>query len=97
MKYTFYPEAEIELNVAIDYYEECKIGLGEEFAQEIFAAIQRILAYPKAWTRLSKNSRRCITNRFPYCVIYQIKDEEILIVAITRLSQKPYYWKDRIE
>jgi len=97
MKYTFCPEAEEELNRAIEYYEECKIGLGEEFAREVFTTIQRILNYPNAWTRLSQNSRRCITNRFPYGVIYQIKDDEILIVAITGLTQKPNYWKDRFE
>lgn len=97
MNYIFYPEAEEELNLAAEYYEECKTGLGKEFAHEIFSTIQRILSYPKAWTILSSNSRRCITNRFPYGVIYQIKDEEILIVAITRLTQKPFYWKDRIE
>jgi hypothetical protein len=35
MKYSFYPEAEIEFNISIDYYEECQINLGFEFANEV--------------------------------------------------------------
>jgi hypothetical protein len=34
MNYSFHPEAEIEFNNAIDYYEECKEGLGLEFTVE---------------------------------------------------------------
>jgi len=35
MKYLFHPDAEQEFNAAIDYYEECKTGLGLEFANEV--------------------------------------------------------------
>ena len=49
MTYLFHPEAEKEFNIAIDYYEECKIGLGLEFANEVYKTIQRILAFPTAW------------------------------------------------
>ena len=49
MTYSFYPEAEIELNVAVDYYEECKVGLGAEFAYEVQKTIQRVLEFPTAW------------------------------------------------
>jgi hypothetical protein len=48
MNFKFHPEAEIELNASIDYYQECKIGLGLEFANEVYATIQRILNFPKA-------------------------------------------------
>jgi hypothetical protein len=97
MKYSFHPAAEEELDIAIAYYEECKTGLGYEFAHEVFSTIHRIINFPQAWTRLSENSRRCITNRFPYGVIYQIKHGTINVVAIMRLNQKPFYWQDRIK
>lgn len=34
MAYSFHPDAEAELNISVDYYEECKDGLGAEFAYE---------------------------------------------------------------
>lgn len=95
MRYSFHPLAKAELYEAIDYYEECQSGLGLDFAKEIFSSIQRIVQFPRAWSRLSKNTRRCLTNRFPYGVIYQIQENETLIIAIMQLNRKPTYWKSR--
>lgn len=41
MKCSFHPEAEKEFYEAIDYFEEIEIGLGYDFAVEIYAAIER--------------------------------------------------------
>ncbi|MBT9159660.1 MAG: type II toxin-antitoxin system RelE/ParE family toxin [Dehalococcoidia bacterium] len=66
MNFSFHPAAEQELNEAVDYYNQAQDGLGLQFAKEIYAAIQNILAFPRAWTPLSENTRRCLVNRFPY-------------------------------
>ena len=75
MNYSFHPDVEKELNEAIAYYNECQIGLGLEFAKEVYLAIQNILSFPQAWAPLSANTRRCLTNFFPYGVIYQVTGE----------------------
>jgi len=49
MTYSFHPDAELELNASVDYYEECKTNLGSEFAYEVQKTIQRILEFPTAW------------------------------------------------
>jgi hypothetical protein len=77
LKYSFHTDAEKELNDTIDYYSECQNGLGLEFAKEVYSLIQNILSFPQAWAPLSPNTRRCLTNRFPYGVIYQITESEI--------------------
>ena len=97
MKYSFHPSANDEFNAAIDYYEECRTDLGLEFAKEVFSTIQRIMRFPEAWAPLSKNTRRCLTNRFPYGLIYQVIEYEILVIAVMQLNRKPGYWKERIE
>ncbi|OGQ69183.1 MAG: plasmid stabilization protein, partial [Deltaproteobacteria bacterium RIFCSPLOWO2_12_FULL_42_16] len=91
----FHPDAEKELNEAIAYYNECQNGLGLEFAKELYLSIQNILSFPHAWAPLSANTRRCLTNRFPYGVIYQITDEEVFIIAVMYLNREPSYWKNR--
>jgi len=35
MTYSFHQDAEIELNVSVDYYQECKDGLGTAFVYEV--------------------------------------------------------------
>ena len=95
MTYSFHPEAELELNIAVNYYEECKVNLGKEFAYEVQQTIQRILEFPTAWQKLNGDIQRCLTNRFPFGVIYYQRDEEIVILAIMQLQRKPNYWKER--
>jgi plasmid stabilization system protein ParE len=97
MRYSFHPLALAELNEAIDYYEELQTGLGLEFAKEIFSSTQRIIDFPAAWSSLSQNTRRCLVNRFPYGIIYQILDNEIIIIAVMQLNRKPSYWENREE
>jgi len=96
MKFYFHPQANTELDETVQYYENCQIGLGLEFAGEIYAAIQRIIEYPDAWSVLSENSRRCLVNRFPYGVIFQIKSDALRIIAVANLHRKPGYWQKRI-
>jgi hypothetical protein len=95
LKYSFHPAAEKELNATIDYYNECQSGLGLEFATENYRSIQNILSFPNSWAALSANTRRCLTSRFPYGVIYQTTVEEIFIIAVMQLNKEPGYWKDR--
>ena len=97
MNYFFHPEAETEFNNQIDYYEECKKGLGLEFANEVYFTIQRILDFPKAWQILDGDIRRCLTNRFPFGIVYYQKDKNIIILAIMQLNREPSYWKKRKE
>ena len=96
MTYSFLKPARAELQEAVDFYNERRSGLGAELLSEIEKVITRILRQPLAWTRMSRNSRCCRAKRFPYGVIYQIRDDEILIVAVMHLRRRPEYWRDRV-
>jgi hypothetical protein len=96
MKYSFHPEAEVEFNQAIDYYENCAEGLGYDFAVEVYSAIERIIEYPKAWTILAKDVRRCQARRFPYGVLYTEEPGRIFILAVMHFHRDPEYWKHRL-
>jgi hypothetical protein len=39
MNYSFHPQAQVEFEQAIEYYEDCQDGLGYEFAIEIHDTI----------------------------------------------------------
>ena len=96
MRFYFHEDADEEFGKAVEYYEECRAGLGLEFAEEVYATIKRILEYPDAWSPMSKNTRRCLLNRFPYGIIYQIKADMLRIIAVAHLSRRPGYWQDRV-
>lgn len=97
MKLEFLAPAEAEFANVIAYYNKQSEGLGFEFASEVKRTLERIVQFPEAWHSLSKRTRRCRTNRFPYGVIYQVRAEIILIVAIMHLSREPKTWKSRLK
>lgn len=96
MKFFFDPRADEEFDFAVGYYEGCQDGLGVEFAEEVYATIQRIIEFPGAWRVISSNSRCGLVHRFPYGVVYQVKDETLRIIAIANLHCEPGYWKNRV-
>jgi toxin ParE2 len=93
-EYRFTSAALVELREATLYYEEQENGLGAAFLDEIDAAVERILANPRAWHPLSARTRRCRTHRFPFGLLYQIRSDEILITAVMDLRRDPTRWKN---
>ena len=96
MKINFLEIAQIELDDAIEYYNYESHGLGDAFLTEVLNALDRIGEFPEAWHPCSKRTRRCQTRRFPYGIIYQVREDEILVVAVANLHREPDYWIDRI-
>ena len=96
MRYAFHPEAETEFVRAVEYYEEREEGLGLDFAVEIYSAIERILAHPKAWPVLEDDIRRSLVRRFPYGLLYAEEEDKIFIAAVMHLHREPDYWKHRM-
>jgi len=95
IKVQFLELAQQELDDAFDYYEYQQADLGYRFIQEVYNTIGLIKSYPLGWSSVSKNTRKCLVKTFPYGVIYQKRDDMILVVAVANLHRKPNYWVDR--
>ncbi len=89
--------AEHELIETVWHYNSQRPGLGFEFAVEATRVIALIAKYPLAWHQLSERTRRCRTNHFPYGIIYQIRKDCIMIIAVMHLHRKPETWRGRIK
>lgn len=88
--------AQAEIEAAIDFYNRDCPGLGYEFADEVFRTIRRSADNPLAWQSISQRTRRCLTHRFPYAVLYQIRGDELLVIAVMHLHRHPDSWKNRV-
>ena len=92
MNVSFLEVAASEFNDAFKYYESEQPGLGTRFKTEVTRAVSRISEHPLAYQILSERTRRCLIAKFPYGIIYQHKENEIIIVAVAHLHRKPDYW-----
>ena len=96
MKVRFLTPAEIEMLEASIYYESQAAYLGDDFLDIVEAAVTEIAETPEIWPEIDPGIRRRVLRRFPYSVLYQIINEEIIIVAVMHHKQKPHYWIDRL-
>jgi len=97
MKIVLLDPALQEFSDAVDFYNNESPGLGFEFADEIFHTIDRIKSMPDAWQKLSMRTRRCITRRFPYGIVYEQRKDELIIVSIMHLRRNPEIWKSLLK
>jgi hypothetical protein len=87
--------AEKEFAEAVDYYNDQRSGLGYEFAAEVQRTFERIRQHPEAWSVLSSRARRCLTDRFPFGILYQLRGDCILVGGIMHLKRDPKRWQER--
>ena len=81
MNFQILQSAEDEIAEGMDYYNKQYPGLGYEFAVEIKAGMKRIESFPLAWPSFQKEIRISHVNRFPYGILYKIRQEEIVVFA----------------
>ena len=89
--------AAAEFSEAVRWYESRRPGLGGEFFDRVAATLSLIRANPEIGSTVSSDgrTRRTLVPRFPYQVIYRLRPDDIVIVAIAHLKRRPGYWEHR--
>ena len=90
--------ADAELTDAIRWYEQQRPGLGAELFDAISETIDLIRTHPDIGTPRATRlpSRQLRVNRFPFHIVYRIRENDIYIVAVAHTSRRPDYWKGRL-
>jgi toxin ParE1/3/4 len=91
----FHELAEDELNEAAAYYAHARPGLGEAFVAEVQHAVDLLAASPLAGRAVEKEVHWWLVKRFPYSVLYRVRDDHIRILAIAHQKRRPFYWRGR--
>jgi len=91
----FHPEADSEMVDAAVWYESQQKGLGKRFVTAVQDAFNRIQLNPELYTLVEGDVRRCPTKTFPFGVLFRIKPDLIVIMAVMHLHRDPNYWKIR--
>jgi plasmid stabilization system protein ParE len=95
MNYTFHPHAERELEEIESHYNGILHELGNRFREDVEMTVSRILQFPNGRQQLSRVTRRCRLDRFPYAIISRVKTNEIRLLAVMHHRREPNYWKSR--
>lgn len=98
MRYELHPEAFVDIQSAVDFYDENVAGLGAQFVEQLEADIAKIAEAPKhffcAYPEI--DIRRYPMKRYPYSVFYRIDTTCVMIIAVAHQAREPLQWLDRI-
>ena len=97
MHLIFLALARNELAEAKRFYNRQQQGLGESFQREAEAAARLIQERPLAWQVEVEPVRRFLFDRFPYKMLYIIRAERVVVIAVAHQHRHPDYWVDRID
>lgn len=92
------PEASADLDAGYDWYEECRVGLGEEFLGCVDQCIHQILRMPRMYAVVYRDYRRATIRRFPYVLFYEYDEptETVTLYGVFHTARDPKKWRDRL-
>jgi len=95
-------EAREEAEAAAQRYENQQQGLGERFLEFLARALEHVEEQPQLFPLLEtlktrREVRRSILRRFPYMVVYEIRPQETLVLAVAHVRRRPNYWRRRLQ
>jgi|SRR5262245_27004840 len=90
------PEAEQDLAEAYSWYEERRVGLGEEFLSAVDACIQKVCRLPEMYAVVHEGYRRGLVRRFPYAVFYEYIESKVTVYCVFHTSRDPEKWRRRL-
>lgn len=82
-------EANLEIIKAYLYYEEKRIGLGEEFLEHLDSYFERITTNPRHFPQKRKPYREAFIKRFPFLIIYEITKGKVIVYSVFNTWQNP--------
>jgi plasmid stabilization system protein ParE len=93
----WHPQAVREARAARRWYklERDAPGAARGFQEALQRALEQIADAPVRWPTLVDDFRKRPLRRFPFRVVYQIRSDHVLIVAVMHERQHPEYWRIR--
>ncbi|MBC8466429.1 MAG: type II toxin-antitoxin system RelE/ParE family toxin [Deltaproteobacteria bacterium] len=89
MRLRYATRAKDDLDIAFEWYEGQRRGLGFEFLDCVEVAIETIQQMPKLFAKHHADFRRALVRRFPFSIFYTIEEKEIVVHAVFDNRQDP--------
>jgi len=88
-------EAEVDLSDAAIWYEQQRLGLGQEFLGQVQSVLDSLPDHPNMYPVIHKTVRRALLGRFPFGVFYSVERQFILVYAVMHARRHPHRWQGR--
>ena len=91
----FHDAARVELLDEIRRYATISPRLGERLANEIEHATRLASEFPEVGSPYKYGTRRVFPKKFPFSIVYVLRESEVYVLALAPFARKPGYWRTR--
>lgn len=85
----FLLSADLDIQRAHDFYEECQDGRGAVFMRCLDAAFTQLRSFPESGPVVCRNYRRLLVPGYPYGIFYSVEPRGIIVSGIMDNRQNP--------
>ncbi|MSO77668.1 MAG: type II toxin-antitoxin system RelE/ParE family toxin [Alphaproteobacteria bacterium] len=93
LRIVFRHAAKSEFEDAAIWYDEQRLGLGEEFIFEIEQSLAGAATAPQRYPVVFGNIRRAVARRFPYSVYFRVRADALVVLAVFHGRRNPTIWR----
>lgn len=96
MKISINAQSELELTEGAAYYaQKANKFIAEAFLAEFDRSAKLLVEHPMLGTPWRGRIRRLPLRRFPYSIVYYLRELEVRILAVAHQRRRPGYWRGR--
>lgn len=96
MRLRYLADARTEVREAMAYYSERSKIVARNLRNGIEYNHELIRKHPEALHPLAEGVRAARIRGFPYSLVYCIRANEVVIVALCHHGRRPGYWENRL-
>jgi hypothetical protein len=95
VKISIQPSALADLRVGFRFYEKQQAGLGGYFLDSLYSDIESLLLYAGIHSQ-HFGKYRVLSDRFPYAVYYELREDLIMVRAVLDLRRDPSWISQKL-
>ena len=96
MNYRLHPDAALEHEEQVAYYEERRADLGRRYHRAMLRAVESVCrARNRCKIVRPPNIRKVSLRGFPFAVVYREVDAMVQVLAVAHHRREPNYWLRR--
>ncbi|MBC5768000.1 type II toxin-antitoxin system RelE/ParE family toxin [Ramlibacter albus] len=96
MRISLSADAQRELEEgAVFYARHANRLIADAFISEFDRSAKLLIEYPELGSIWRRKTRRLPLRRFPYSIVYFVRETEVRVVAVAHHRRRPGFWRGR--
>jgi len=93
----YHPLFDRDVIEAAEWYDDRTDGLGDAFVANVAQAVNEVVTSPERFGKVSSELRYSRVQRFPYLVLFDYCDVELLLLGVLHTARSIQKWRRALQ